>query len=120
MSAIQRFLIHQKDGVRRSINPTEVYFLEAGQGDTIFRLPKQKLLRDVRRLGTVIQRLLPYGFIRIHKQYAVNLAFVQTIRKRSDSVDWELKLEAPLNTVLPVSRNYIKDVWIAFGDKDEE
>lgn len=120
MQGIHRFLVHQKDGIRRSINPTEICFIEAGQGDTIFRLPKQKLLRDVRRLGNVIQKLLPYGFVRIHKQYAVNFAFIQTIRKRNDSVDWEIKLEAPMNTVLPVSRNYIKDLWVIFGDKDDE
>jgi hypothetical protein len=31
--------------------------------------------------------------------------------------DWETKLKAPVNEVLPVGRTYLKRLWAAFGER---
>ena len=48
------------------------------------------------------------GFVRIHRSYLINLDRVREIRLRGDhSNDWEVKLDPPVNAVLPVSRHYL-------------
>jgi DNA-binding LytR/AlgR family response regulator len=54
------------------------------------------------------RRLHSAGFIRSHRSYLVNLDRVRELRLRpGDSNDWELKLEPPVNKVLPVGCGYL-------------
>ncbi len=46
----------------------------------------------------------------------VNLRRVRAIRRRPTGDDWELKLEPPVNRVLPISRSHLEEVWKAFGE----
>ena len=70
---------------------------------------------DLRHLGTLIKQFLPYGFLRIHRNHAVNLARIQEIRRRKGREDWEVKLEPPVNRVLPVSRGQVGKLLKVFG-----
>jgi DNA-binding LytR/AlgR family response regulator len=48
------------------------------------------------------------GFVRIHRCYLVNVDRLREIRHRGqDPNDWEVKLELPVNRVLPVGRQYV-------------
>jgi len=53
-------------------------------------------------------------FLRIHRNHAVNLARIREIRRRKGRDDWEVKLEPPVNRVLPVSRGRLETLLNAF------
>jgi hypothetical protein len=48
----------------------------------------------------------------------VNVRAVLEVRRRSAREGWEVKLEPPVNAVLPVGRTYLKPLWAAFGEAD--
>jgi len=47
----------------------------------------------------------------------VNLRRVRELRGRQEGDDWEVKLEPPVNRVLPVSRSALKALLRAAGDE---
>ena len=108
MRRIDKVLVHLGDFVRNPIDPAEVYFLEAVGDQTLIRTRSARPWRDVRSLGELLPRFAPYGFVRIHKNHAVNLDRIREIRRRKKGADWELKLEPPVNRILPISRNALK------------
>ncbi len=114
MSSIRRVLVNISELRRVPVAPKDVYFLEAVGGDTLVRLRSKRPLRDVRPLGTLLKEFTPYGFLRIHRDHAVNLARIQEIRRRKGRDDWEVKLEPPVNRVLPVSRRQLATLLNAF------
>jgi DNA-binding LytR/AlgR family response regulator len=117
--AIERVLLHVRRGprvVKRAVDPADVYFLEADGGDTLVRLRGATRLRDVRRLAAVAPLFEPFGFLSIHRSYAVNLRRVRELRPRGGGEDWEMKLGPPVNRVLPVARDLLGRLEAAFGD----
>jgi len=103
MSRVGRLLLRVSEFRHVPVHPAEVYFLEAVGELTMVRLRSKKRLRDLRRLGDLLKDFPPYGFVRVHRNHAVSLARIQEIRQRKGSQDWEVKLEPPVNRVLPVS-----------------
>ena len=114
MRRIARVLINVCELRRAPVDPNDVYFLEAVGGDTLVRLRSKRRLRDVRPLGRLLKEFTPYGFLRVHRNHAVNLARVREIRRRKGREDWEIKLEPPVNRVLPVSRGEVGKLFKAF------
>jgi DNA-binding LytR/AlgR family response regulator len=117
--AFDRVLLHVRRGprvVKRAVDPADVFFLEADGGDTLVRLRGATRLRDVRRLAAVAPLFEPFGFLEIHRSYAVNLRRVRELRPRGDGDDWEVKLEPPVNRVLPVARDALARLEAAFGE----
>ena len=108
-----RILLHLAESNRLLVEPDEIYYIEASKDDSLVRLRGKTPLRDVRQLGEVETALADRGFLRIHTKYLVNLAHIRQIRKRKGSDDWEVKLDAPVNKVLPVSRGEVGKVWEA-------
>ena len=86
------------------LDPAEIYHLEAVGDQTRVRLSRRRARLDVRALGTVLERWARLGFVRIHRSHAVNIAAIHLLRRRDQGRDWEVKLEPPMNQVLPVSR----------------
>ena len=111
-----RLLVHLAEDRLETVDPGDVYLIEAVRGDTLIRLRDATPLRDFRRFHQVVERFEPFGFLRIHRSYAVNLDRVREIRLRDDRRDWEVKLEPPVNRVLPVSRAELDRLWEAFGE----
>jgi len=114
--ATERLLLHLGRDRRRAIDPGEVYLLEATGQKTLERLRTSARLADVRALGELLLLLAPFGIVRVHRNHAVNARHVLEIRRRSGEADWEVKLEPPVNAVLPVGRTYLKPLWAAFGE----
>ena len=114
-TAPDRVLLNLADGLRRVVDPDEVYYLEAEGGETLVRLRSAKRIVDLRELGEVAPLFEPHGFLRISREAAVNLRRIRDIRLRPSGRDWEVKLEPPVNKVLPVSRALLSSVWKAFG-----
>jgi len=96
------------------VEPEDVYWLEAKGAATWVRLRGRDRIRDRRSLGKVVESLAVFGFLRVHKNHAVNLRRVQEIRRRSPGGDWEVKLEPPVNRVLPVARGRERELLAAF------
>ena len=110
-----RILLHLQDGRRMPVQPQEIYLLEAEGGETVVRTRHALPLTDVRQLSELIDTFKPLGFAQIHRSWAVNLRRVREIRPAPDG-GWEVKLDPPVNRVLPVSRRRISALWERFGE----
>ena len=117
MSApVDRILLHLGGGRRRVVDPSEVYYLEVLEEATRVRLRSARTLVDTRPADEVVPLFKPYGFLQIRREYVVNLRLIREIRRRDNGRDWEVKLEAPVNRVLPVSRRALDSLWESFGE----
>jgi DNA-binding LytR/AlgR family response regulator len=112
---VDRVLLHLDSGERRVVDPGEVYYLEVLEEATRVRLRSARALIDTRPADEVVPLFAPHGFLQIHREYAVNLRRIRTIRRRTNGRDWEVKLEPPVNRVLPVSRGLLQNLWKAYG-----
>lgn len=119
MSSPTHVLLRTGEGERRPIEADSVFHLEAEGGNTRLRLGGKKVMTDSRPIGDLIAAFAPFGFVRIHRAHAVNPRRVLAIRRRRGSRDWELKLEPPVGRVLPIGRNYLADLWAAYGASPE-
>lgn len=112
----RRVLVHLDDGRRVPLEPKEIFLLEAHGDETELRTRGRRRLRDVRALGQVMARLPPGTFVQIHRSMAVNVDRVSEMRRRPNGRDWELRLEPPVNRVLPIARGRVPAVWAAYGE----
>jgi DNA-binding LytR/AlgR family response regulator len=116
----RRVLLHLADGRRVPLEPDEVFLLEADGDETEVRTRGRRRLRDVRALGEVVAHLPPGRFVQIHRSLAVNVDRVAELRRRPPGRDWELRLEPPVNRVLPIARGRLAALWAAYGEAEEE
>jgi DNA-binding LytR/AlgR family response regulator len=105
-------LLHLEGRRRRIVDADDIYYLEAQGDETDVRLRGARRLRDVRSLGEVLEALGPLGFVRAHRNFAVNAGRVREIRPADSG--WELRLEPPVNKVLPVSRRSLTGLLEAY------
>jgi DNA-binding LytR/AlgR family response regulator len=110
-------LLHLADGRRVPVEYDEVFFLEAVDDETEVRTRGRRRLRDVRALAELLPRFPAGLFVQTHRGYAVNVDRVAEIRRRRGSErDWELKLEPPVNRVLPIGRTRLRALLAAYGE----
>jgi DNA-binding LytR/AlgR family response regulator len=107
-----RVLLHLTDHRRRVVDTGDVYYLEAQGDETDVRLRAARRLRDVRSLGEVMKEFGRLGFVRIHRNHAVNPARVREIRSTASGS--EVQLEPPVNKVLPVGRQSLQALLAAY------
>ena len=117
--AARRVLLHLDDGRRVPLDPAEIFLLEARGDETVVRTRGRRPLRDVRSLGELMRRVPPGVFVLIHRALAVNVDRVAEIRRRPGERDWELRLEPPVNRILPVARGRAEALWAAYGESGE-
>jgi DNA-binding LytR/AlgR family response regulator len=98
------------------VDPKDIYFVQAHGDESHVRLRGRRLLVDIRPLGDLEPTLSAAGIIRIHRQHAVNPSRIHTIRMQADGRDWEIKLEPPVNAVLPVARERLAALREALGE----
>ena len=77
-----KVLLHLSGRRQRVVDADDIYYLEAEGDETDVRLRSARRLRDVRSLGEVLKQIGPLGFVRIHRNHAVNLALVRELRRR--------------------------------------
>ncbi len=111
-----RILVHISRSEHRVLDPDDVYYLRARRGETEIRLRSRTPLVDVRPIGEVAPLFEPFGFVRIHREHAVNIAHVRLLRLQADGRDWELKLEPPVNRVLPIARDRLEGLRTVLGE----
>ncbi|MCD4749105.1 MAG: LytTR family transcriptional regulator DNA-binding domain-containing protein [Thermoanaerobaculales bacterium] len=77
-------------------------------------------LEDGRRVpmepGEVPARFPEGTMVQVHHSYAVNPDRVSEVRRRERRRDWELKLEPPVNRVIPVGRSHLAALWAVYGE----
>ncbi len=110
-----RLLVRVQPGKWVVVEIDDVFWLEAEGDTTMVRLRGRDRIRDSRALGEVMGGIERLGFLRIHRQHAVNLRRITEVRRRSKSQDWEVKLDPPVNRVLAVSRGRLSALWQALG-----
>ena len=115
MAGIDRVLLRTASGERVVVDPADVYLLEADDGATRVRGRSATPIIDIRELHEVAPLFEPFGFLRVHREFAVNLRRVARLRPRAGGRDWELKIQPPVNRVIPVSRGNLDDLWAALG-----
>jgi DNA-binding LytR/AlgR family response regulator len=111
-----RVLVHISRSEHRVLDPDDVYCLHARGGETEVRLRSRKPLLDVRPLGEVTLLFEAHGFVRAHREHTVNPTHIRLLRLQADGRDWELKLEPPVNSVLPIARDRLAAVRAALGE----
>ncbi len=116
-AASGRVLLHLSRDLRRAVEADDIYYLEAVGQVTLVRQRSARTLRDVRSLGDLVPIFSPFGILRVHRNHAVNVRHVLEIRRRDTDADWEIKLDPPVNRILPVSRTLLKRLWAAFGER---
>jgi DNA-binding LytR/AlgR family response regulator len=90
------------------LDSAEIFHIEAAGDDVLLRTARKRRYRGVRRLSAWEKRLRAAGFVRVHRSHVVNLDRIREIRlRRGDPNDWEIKLDPPVNLVLPVGREYV-------------
>ena len=114
--APHRILIHISRSEHRVLDPDDVYFLRASGGETEIRLRSRTPLVDVRPIGEVAPLFEPFGFVRVHREHAVNIARIRLLRLQADGRDWELRLEPAVNRVFPIARGSLAALRSAFGE----
>jgi DNA-binding LytR/AlgR family response regulator len=112
----RRVLVHISRTEHRVLDPDDVYFLRSRGGETEVRLRSRILLVDLRPLGEVAPLFEPFGFVRIHREHVVNPARIALLRRQADGRDWELRLEPPVNRVLPIARDRLAALRAALGE----
>ncbi len=119
MVASGLILLHLRGFLRKPVEAPDIYFLEALGDETAVRGRGAKALRDVRSLGEVVPLFERRGFVRIHRNDAVNPQHIREIRHRKTGSDWEVKFQLPVNRVLPVSRRRLRSRGpLPPGDRD--
>jgi DNA-binding LytR/AlgR family response regulator len=112
----RRVLLHLEDGRRVPLDPAEIFLFEADGDETVVRTRGRRRLRDVRSLGELLRRLPPGVFVLVHRALAINVERVAEVRRRPGERDWELRLEPPVNLVLPIARGRLAALWTAYGE----
>jgi DNA-binding LytR/AlgR family response regulator len=110
--------IHLEKAVWEVVDPADVYLLEAEGDNTRVRLRGKRELVDVRPLDEVAEAFARHGFVRVHREFMVNLSRVRQVRRREGGRDWEVPMQSPVNRVIPVSREAWETMKKALGEGD--
>ena len=97
----QKRIVIQSEGETVSLLLSDIYYLEVQNHDVLFVTEKASW-KTRGRMGEYEKAYESYGFVRIHRGYLVNLAYVTRLRER------EVHLSD--GSILPVSRTKEKAV----------
>jgi len=87
----------------------DIFYIEAVGEDSLVRTARRKRYPHVEPLETVEGHPPSPPFFRILRSYIVNLDRVYELRSRGDG-EWEVKMDPPVNKVLPVSRRRMDEL----------
>ncbi|MGD2034700.1 MAG: LytTR family DNA-binding domain-containing protein [Bacteroidales bacterium] len=107
----------EKGTMRLSIKLADLLYLQASDNYvTIVYNHQDKQAKYLLRssLKIIQEELKHLPLIRCHRSYMVNFEKVKIISREKDGL--KLELETPVNTIIPVSKTYMEDVFSAFGE----
>lgn len=95
---VGRVVLQNTQGVHRAFGPDDILYIEAaGKTQKLFLVDEDDPFLIRTSLHELEQQLIPMGFIRIHKGFAVNYRYIQKITSRSVLLD--------NGQVLPIGRD---------------
>ncbi|HUW92232.1 MAG TPA: LytTR family DNA-binding domain-containing protein [Bacteroidales bacterium] len=106
----------EKGTLRLSLKRSDILYLQGTDNYvTVWYLSKERLLKYLLRntLKKMEDELLPESIIRCHRSYMVNMDRIKLIRREKEGL--MLELDTPLTVLIPVSRTYMNQVLLAFG-----
>jgi DNA-binding LytR/AlgR family response regulator len=98
----RRLAVETPGGVTVLLDPCDVFYLEVDGHDTLVRTARGRPYRSTRRIADLLVRLPAPPFFRCHESFVVNLARVRSLEPAGR--DHRLRLDPPVNRVLPVAR----------------
>lgn len=105
-----------KGDVKFSVkSPDLIYIKGADNYITIYYRDGSKLSSIMIRysMKQVEDELKPRGIVRCHRSYIVNTMHVKMFERTREGI--VIKLEAPIEVAVPVSKSYVKEVFELFG-----
>ena len=111
-----RMLLRIDDDRFDLIEIGDIYYCEAMGGDTVVRTRRMRPYRTTERLAALAARLPADRFLRPHRSFLVNLDRLQHVSRRAAG-GWSLKLDPPVNRVIPIARSHERDTFLRLGWK---
>ncbi len=102
-TSLLRFPVRGLAGRAILLDREDICYIEGDGDDSLIRTAARKRYPHIEPLETVEVRLPSPPFFRIHRSCIVNLDRVYELRSRREG-EWEVKMDPPVNKVLPVSR----------------
>jgi len=99
----RRVPVHGSDGKIVFLDLAEVFYLEADGEDTLVRVHGRRPYRSRQRLSA-FEAILPPPFFRCHRTFIVNVDRVRSLERPAGERDYQLRLEPPVNTLIPLAR----------------
>ena len=93
---------------------SQILYINVEGDDTLIRTARRKRYPQLEPVETIEGRLPSLPFFRIHRSYIVDLDRVDELRSRG-TADHELKLDPPVNKVLPISRRRYDELKEVLG-----
>ena len=115
-AATDRLLVRIDDGLYELVELDDVYHLETGGHDTLVRTRSKRRRRSTETLAQLLKRLPRPPFFQCHRSHAINLRRVRQVRLR-ETGDWEVRLDPPVNVVVPVGRTREKELFELLGGR---
>jgi DNA-binding LytR/AlgR family response regulator len=109
----RRLAVETPEGTTLLFEPSQVFYLETEGHDTLVHTARKKPYRSTRRMADLLTRLPGPPFFRCHESFAVNLARVRSIE--TVGRDRRLRLDPPVNRLLPVARGRVASLHRALG-----
>ncbi len=91
-----------------------IFYINVEGDDSLIRTARRKRYPHVEPLETIEGRLPSPPFFRIHRSHIVNLDRVYELRTRGEG-EWKVKMDPPVNKVLPVSRRRMDELRELLG-----
>ena len=101
---LKKFPLRTELGHYRLVEWDQIFYVEAERDDSLVRTARKGLHRHLEPLHDLEPRLPSPPFFRIHRSYLVNLDRAFELRQRGQG-EYEIKMDPPVNKVLPISRN---------------
>lgn len=111
---VRRLPVKGVDGSIALIEIDGIFYLEARGHDTLIRTKRKKPYHSVQRILELAKKLPAPAFVRYHREYIVNLNRVRCLTPR-ESKDYDLQLDPPVNTRIPIARDRLKNVRKILG-----
>jgi DNA-binding LytR/AlgR family response regulator len=109
----RRLAVETPDGATLLFDPSQVFYLEVDGHDTLVRTARRRTYRSTRRIADLLARLPSPPFFRCHESFVVNLARVRSLEAAGR--DRRLRLDPPVNRLLPVARGRLAALHRALG-----
>ena len=114
MVSLKKFPLRTELGRYRLVEWEQIFYVEAERDDSLVRTARKALHRHLEPLHDLEPRLPSPPFFRIHRSYLVNLDRAFELRGRGEG-EYEIKMDPPVNKVLPVSRNRYPELREVLG-----